>query len=98
MSEPVTTREIAKAAGIGTRTSKFVLRDSDDTPYDSRRYDHVLAALSRSDKTPGLSARVHTVAYALRKSMTSARMPALSENRIGSYNPVPALRGSRQNR
>lgn len=82
-----TAREIAKAAGIGPRTKRFTLRDEFGLAYDGRQYAHVLGALGRSDLTPDLTERVHTVAYALRKSMVSARMPAVSENRIADYSP-----------
>lgn len=80
--ELVTARQLASALGIGPRTKRFVLRNADGIAYDGRRYELVLAALSRTDITPTLSARVHTVAYATRKCMTSARMPATSVNRI----------------
>lgn len=82
-----TAREIAQAAGIGTRTRQFVLRDEFGMAYDGRRYELVLAALSRSDRAPLLPSRVRTVAYALRKSMVSARMPSLSSARIAEYSP-----------
>jgi hypothetical protein len=76
---------MATALGIGPRTRSYVLRDQHGFAYDGQRYEMVLAALSRNDITPELSARVHTVAYALRKSMTSARMPATSVLRIAAY-------------
>jgi hypothetical protein len=69
-------RELARALGIAPRTRRFVLRDEYGCAYEGRRAEHVLAALSRSDKTPGLSAELHTVAHALFKSMTTGRMNA----------------------
>ncbi len=85
----VTTKDIAKAAGIGPRTKHVTIRDEFglDISRDARRYDTVLAILSRSDLTPNLDARTHRVAYALRKCMVSARMPAVSEMRIADYSP-----------
>ncbi len=82
-----TAKAVARAVGITPATRRFVLRDEYGLPYDGRQYDLVLAALSRPDRTPTLDARLHTVAYALRKSMTSGRMPAASENRIAEYSP-----------
>lgn len=79
------TATIAKAAGISPRTKRFVLRDEYGTPYAGARHDLVLAALSRSDITPDLPSRIHTVAYALRKCMVSGRMNAVSEMRIAAY-------------
>jgi hypothetical protein len=88
-----TTTAIARAAHIGPRTRLFVLNTPDQGPItDGRRYDLVLAALCRSDITPTLSARTHTVAYALRKCMTSARMPATSVMRIADYSPYALCR------
>lgn len=78
---------IARAAKIAPRTKNFVVRDEYGLPYEGRRYTHVLSALSRSDLTPDLDTRPHTVAYALLKSMSSARMPAESVNRIATYSP-----------
>jgi hypothetical protein len=87
--QPATAKDIARAAGIGPRTRKVTIRDEYGSVISGkqRRYADVLAVLSRSDFTPDLSSRVHTVAYALRKCMTSARMPAESENRIADYSP-----------
>jgi hypothetical protein len=84
-----TASALAKAAGISPRTKRVVIRDEFGfiISADSRRYATVLAILSRSDLTPGLDARIHTVAYAVRKCMTSGRMPADSENRIADYTP-----------
>ena len=69
----ITTVQVARSAGIGPRTKQFALRDGDGVPYDGGRAELVLAALSRSDKTD-LPAEVHTVAYAVRKSLITARM------------------------
>jgi hypothetical protein len=82
-----TAAQIAKAAGIAPATKRFTLRDEFGLAYEGRQYTHVLGALSRSDRTPELSARVHTVAYALLKCMTSARMNAVSVNRLAVYTP-----------
>lgn len=83
------TTAIARAAKIGPRTKRVEIRDEYGCVVSNgdRRYATVLAILSRSDLTPDLSQRVHTVAYALRKCMVSARMPATSENRIAAYSP-----------
>lgn len=87
-SETMTAREIAKAIGVGTRTRKYVMQDEYGIAVRSgmRPYADVLATLSRSDLSD-LPQRIHTVAYALRKCMVSARMPAASENRIATYSP-----------
>lgn len=81
------TREIARAAKIAPATKRYVLRDEYGIAHDGRQYQHVLGALGRSDLTPDLSQRVHTVAYALNKCMSSARMCAVSTNRIAAYSP-----------
>jgi len=83
----VTARQIAKAARIGSRTKTFKLTDEYGFAFEGRRYEHVLAALSRSDKTPDLDARIHIVAYALLKSMKSGRMNAVSMMRLAAYTP-----------
>ncbi|MGS2645893.1 hypothetical protein [Streptosporangium sp. G12] len=91
-AENMTAREIAKAIKIGTRTRKFSLTDEYGIAIsEGRRYDHVLAALARSDKS-NLTTRIHTVAYALRKCMVSGRMNAASENRIATYTPYQLCR------
>lgn len=82
----ITTVQVAKAAGISPRTKKFTLHDQDGIPYDGSRSDLVLAALSRNDKT-NLPVEVHTVAYAIRKSMVTARMRPELATRIGGYTP-----------
>lgn len=87
MTATVTGRQLAAAIGIGPRTKRFVLRDSDGIPYDGRRAHLVLAALARSDRTPDLSADVHTVAYALHKSLTTARMNPAIANRVCELTP-----------
>lgn len=87
-----TARQIAKAAHIGTRTRTFKLTDEYGFAYDGRRYQLVLSALSRSDKTPDLDARIHTVAYALLKSMGSGRMAPVSMSRLADYTPYQLCR------
>lgn len=83
----ITARQIAKSAHIGSRTKTYKLTDEYGFAYEGRRYEHVLSALSRSDKTPDLDARTHTVAYALLKSMKSGRMNPISMMRLASYTP-----------
>lgn len=84
---------IARAAHIGPRTRRYVLNTPDHGPIaDGFQYTRVLAALSRSDITPTLSARVHTVAYALNKCMSTGRMPAVSTLRIAAYRPYDMCR------
>jgi hypothetical protein len=82
-------KTIARAAKISPRTKRVEIRDEYGfvASNGNRRYATVLAILARTDLTPDLSARIHTVAYALRKCMVSARMPAESENRIATYSP-----------
>lgn len=80
------TRDIAKAIAVAPRTKKFVLRDEFGLAYDGRRYTHVLGALANSDRSD-LPGRVHTVAYALLKSMSTGRMNAVSASRIADYSP-----------
>lgn len=79
--------DIARAAGIAPRTKRYVLRDEYGYAYDGGRYEHVLCALMRSDKTDGLSFKVRTVAMALHKSISSARMNPVSSLRIQAYTP-----------
>lgn len=86
-TDAITTTQIARSLGVAPRTKRYILRDEYGLPYQGRHYSHVFAALGRSDLTPDLSERVHTVAYALRKCMISGRMPAESENRIADYSP-----------
>jgi hypothetical protein len=84
----ITAAQVARSAGIGPRTSRFVLRDGDGIAYDGSRAELVLAALSRGDKTPDLPAEVHTVAYAVRKSLVTVRMrpgPALRLQGMSPY-------------
>lgn len=83
-----TAKAIATAAKISHRTKKVVIRDEYGIAFTGgRRYSTVLAILGRSDLTPDLDSRIHTVAYALRKCMVSGRMDATSENRIATYSP-----------
>jgi hypothetical protein len=86
-TENVKTSAIASAIKVAPRTRRFVLRDEDGFAYDGRRAHLVLAALSRSDKSPALTAEIHTVAYALYKSMTTARMSATVAMRICELSP-----------
>lgn len=79
--------DVARAAGIAPRTKRYVLRDEYGFAYDGGRYEHVLSALMRSDKTDGLSFKVRTVAMALHKSISSARMNPTSSLRIQAYTP-----------
>lgn len=80
--------DLASAAGIGTRTKWFILREPDGYAYeDQGRFNNVTAALCRADITPDLDARVHTVAYALRKSVLTSRMNPVSALRIQTYTP-----------
>ena len=84
----ITTAQVARSVGIGPRSKRFALRDQDGIAYDGSRTELVLAALSRSDKSPGLPAEVHTVAYAVRKSLVTARMrpgPALRLRAMSPY-------------
>ena len=83
----MTAAQVARSVGIGPRSKRFVLRDADGIAYDGGRSELVLAALSRSDKSPGLSAEVHTVAYAVRKSLVTARMRAEYAMRVRSMSP-----------
>ena len=83
----ITTAQVARSVGIGPRSKRFVLRDQDGTAYDGSRTELVLAALSRSDKSPDLPAEVHTVAYAVRKSLVTARMRATFALRLREMSP-----------
>ena len=71
---PTKTTDVARAAGIAPRTKRFVLRDEYGFAYEGFRCEHVLAALQRSDKTPGLEHRARIVAMGLYKSFTTGRM------------------------
>lgn len=55
--------------------------------YDGARYEHVLSAIMRVDKTEGITPRVRTVAIALHKSISTARMNCISSLRIQGYTP-----------
>jgi hypothetical protein len=81
------TADIARAAGIAPRTKRYVLRDEYGYPHDGARYEHVLCAIMRSDITEGLPMKVRTVAIALHKSISTARMPAVPSLRIKAYTP-----------
>ncbi len=80
-------KDIAKAAGISPATKRYILRDDYGMAYDGGRFDHVLAALMRSDKTADLPMPVRIAAMALHKSISSARMNAISAMRISAYSP-----------
>ena len=82
----ITTAQVARSVGIGPRTKRFTLRDDDGVPYDGGRTDLILAALSRCDRSD-LPAEVHTVAWAVRKSYTSARMNATAAMRLRFMTP-----------
>lgn len=83
----ITTTQVARSVGIGPRSKRFVLRDADGIAYDGSRAELVLAALSRSDVSPDLPAEVHTVAYAIRKSLVTARMRAEFAMRLRLMSP-----------
>jgi hypothetical protein len=80
-----TARQVAKAINVGPRSKGYVLRDENGLAYEGNRCSHVLSALGRSDITPDLSFKVHTVAFALNKSISSARMDPTSSLRIQAY-------------
>ena len=82
----ITTAQVARSVGIGPRSKRFVLRDGDGIAYDGARTELVLAALSRCDKSE-LPAEVHTVAYAVRKSLVTARMRAEYAMRLRFMSP-----------
>lgn len=82
-----TARELAAAISVGPRSKGFTLRDADGCPYDGGRTDLVLAALSRPDITPGLPGRAHTVAYAVRKSLVTARMNSAAACQLMAMSP-----------
>lgn len=83
------TQTIARAAHIASRTKKVEIRDEYGfvVSQDMWRYQVVLATIGRSDLSPGLDARIRTVAYALNKCMTSCRMDPVSKLRIAEYTP-----------
>ena len=82
----ITAARVARSVGIGPRSKRFVLLDRDGIAYDGSRTELVLAALSRSDKSD-LPAEVHTVAYAVRKSLVTARMNATAAMRVRFMSP-----------
>lgn len=81
------TQQIAQAIKVAPRTKRFELRDEEGIRYDGGRTDLVLAALSRSDKTPDLPAQAHTVAYAIRKSLVTARMNPVAACELTAMSP-----------
>lgn len=82
-----TASQIAKSIKVAPRTKRFILRDEIGCRYDGRQAHLVLAALSRSDRSEGLTPELRTVAHALWKSMTTARMDATVANRICEMTP-----------
>ena len=82
----ITAAQVARSVGVGPRSKRFVLTDGDGMAYDGSRTELVLAALSRSDKSE-LPAEVHTVAYAVRKSLVTARMRAEFALRLRGMSP-----------
>ena len=89
-AETMTAREIARAIGVAPRTVKFEVTNRDGfTEIDSMwipRWEKVLVSLSRTDIST-VTQKVHTVAYALHKSMSSARMNPVDSMRIQAYSP-----------
>lgn len=83
-------QEIARSIGVGARTKKYVLRDRNGDrildAMDAPSWDAVLCAVSRVDISD-LPGHVHTVAFALRKCITTGRMNPISALRIASYTP-----------
>ncbi len=94
----ITTRDVARSVRIAPRTKRFVLRDEYGCRYDGRQAELILAALSRSDRSEGLDTETRTVAYALRKSITTGRMSAAVANRICELTPVSGVRRRRPRR
>lgn len=84
-AKTVAPKTVAAAAGIAPRTRNVVVRDEYGLPYQGDRFDHVMATLSRPDLAPGLDAHIHTVAYALAKSVQSARMSPVPVLRVRAY-------------
>lgn len=66
-------KELAKALGIGPRTRKFTIQDEYGITVDAGRTESVLTALARTDLSD-VPRRIHTVAYALLKSISTGRM------------------------
>lgn len=89
-TETMTTRDIARAIGVAPRTVRFEVTNRDGfTEIDSMwlpRWEKILVSLSRTDISD-VSQRVHTVAYALHKSISSARMSPVDAMRIQAYTP-----------
>lgn len=92
--ETMTARQIAKALGVGTRTRHYAMRDlegygiSGTIGLDS--FTAVLSALSRSDCfacDSDMATRVHTVAYALLKCISTGRMICGTSLRVQAYSP-----------
>lgn len=81
------TSQIAKSIKVAPGTKRFILRDELGCRYDDRQAHLVLAALSRSDRSEGLTTEVRTTAHALFKSMTTARMDPTVANRICEMTP-----------
>ena len=82
-------KTIAAAAEIAPRTNRVEIYDQYGfvTSRDMTRAEVVLTKLAWPELAPGLDARIHTVAYALRKSMFTGRMNPGSMLRISAYSP-----------
>jgi hypothetical protein len=88
MESMVTAKQVAEAAGIAPATKQFVICDEYGLAHDGFRCEHVLAAISRSDMTPKLSAEVHRTAYAVLKCFSTARMDVYLARRVREdYSP-----------
>lgn len=69
-----TAAQIARAAKITPRTTRFVLRDEYGLAYGGGRTEHVLAALQNPDRTPELDQRTRICAIGLGKCFITGRM------------------------
>lgn len=81
----VRTKDLMQALGVNNNTQKFILRDEYGIRYVGSPVLLALAALSRADRTPTLSANVHRVAYAIHKSMVTGRLDPVTVMRIQLY-------------
>lgn len=79
MSE-YTAKQIASALRISPRTKRFDIKDEYGLTISTDRTTNVLSSLANSDRSE-VPCRIRTVAYALLKSIETARM-----------NPVTSLR------
>lgn len=80
-----TTKNLMRALGVHHNQKTFILRDEYGISYEGHPVLLALAALSRTDVTPTLSADVHRVAYAIHKCIASGRMPTSAHLRIHGY-------------